>query len=240
MSALRSGSRSSTSATKPSARWSPNIISACSARTCPKAWWGRRPRAPMAEQTPLDRFRSVLTGASRAIAHEPELELAFTADAPVQAGKNIKVPMPGRSLPPEQVAEARGFADGFALKLRHHNAALHAKGAPAEAVARAVYDAVEQARVEALGSRAMEGIKVNLGHALEMRMRSDPITRARSRDEVPLSTAIGLIVRGGLPGQPAPDAAAAGLAMVRDWIEEKGSADLDALALLADDQAAFQ
>lgn len=194
----------------------------------------------MAEQTPLDRFRNVLTGASRAIAHEPEVELAFTADAPVAAGKNLKVPMPARSLPPEQVAEARGFADGFALKLRHHNAALHVKGAPAEAVARAVYDAAEQARVEALGARAMDGVKANLTHALEMRMRSDPITRARSRDEVPLSTAVGLMVRERLTGQTVPDVAAAGLTMVRDWIEEKGGADLDALALLADDQAAFQ
>ncbi|RJF93380.1 cobaltochelatase subunit CobT [Sphingomonas cavernae] len=194
----------------------------------------------MAEQTPLDRFRTVLTGASRAIAHEPEVELAFTADAPVAAGKHLKVPMPARSLPPEQVAEARGFADGFALKLRHHNAALHVKAAPAEAVARAVYDAAEQARVEALGSRAMAGVKANLTHALEMRMRSDPITRARSREEVPLSTAVGLMVRERLTGQAAPEVAEAGLAMVRDWIEQKGGADLDALALLADDQAAFQ
>lgn len=194
----------------------------------------------MTEQSPLDRFRSVLTGASRAIAQEPEVELAFTADSPVQAGKHLKIPMPARSLPADQVAEARGFADGFALKLRHHNAALHARGAPAEAVARAVYDAVEQARVEALGSRAMDGVKANLNHALDMRMRSDPITRARSRDEVPLSTAIGLMVRERLTNQPAPEAAATGLAMVRDWIEEKGGADLDALALLADDQATFQ
>src|SRR3546814_13945515 len=61
------------------------------------------------------------------------------------AGKHIKVPMPGRNLTPEQVAEARGFADSFALKLQHHNAAIHARGAPSEPVTRAVYDAVEQA-----------------------------------------------------------------------------------------------
>ena len=58
---------------------------------------------------------------ARAIAQEAEVELAFTADAPTQAGKNFRVPMPGRLLPPEQVAEARGFADSFALKLKHHN-----------------------------------------------------------------------------------------------------------------------
>ncbi|MEQ1549131.1 MAG: cobaltochelatase subunit CobT, partial [Chakrabartia sp.] len=65
----------------------------------------------MSEQSPLDQFKSVLTGTARAMAHEPEVELAFTADAPTQAGKNFRVPMPGRNLPVEQVAEARGFAD---------------------------------------------------------------------------------------------------------------------------------
>ena len=64
----------------------------------------------MAGESPLEQFKAVLTGTARALAHEPEVELAFTADAPSQAGKNFKVPMPGRLLPPEQVAEARGFA----------------------------------------------------------------------------------------------------------------------------------
>ncbi|WOK37884.1 cobaltochelatase subunit CobT [Sphingomonas sp. C3-2] len=194
----------------------------------------------MAEQTPLERFKAVLTGTARAIAQEPEVELAFTADAPVQAGKNLRVPMPARSLPPEQVAEARGFADAFALKLRHHDAALHVRHAPSEPVARAVFDAVEQARVEALGSRAMAGVRANLADALAMRMRSDPITRARSREEVPLSTAVALLVRERLTGDAPPEAALPGLSMIRGWIEEKAGADLDALALLSDDQAGFQ
>ncbi|WP_423604511.1 cobaltochelatase subunit CobT [Sphingomonas sp. MS122] len=193
----------------------------------------------MASDSPLDQFRSVLTGVSRALAHEPEIELAFTADAPAQSGRHIKVPMPGRNLPPEQVAEARGFADGFALRMRLHDGAMHLKGAPKEVVARAVFDAVETARVEALGSRGYAGIAENLDRALEMRMRSDPISRARTRDEVPLSTAIQLMVRERLTGREAPAEAALGLALVRDWIEDKGGADLDALALAIDDQAAF-
>lgn len=193
----------------------------------------------MANQTPLDHFRQVLGGAARALAHEPEVELAFTADAPTQAGKNMRVPMPARALPADQVAEARGFADQFALRLRLHDAALHAKGAPVEAVARAVFDAVETARIEALGSKGLAGVAANLDSALEMRMRSDPITRARTRDEVPLSSAIQLLVRERLTGQAPPQAAAAGLALVRSWIEEKGGADMDALALALDDQAAF-
>ena len=193
----------------------------------------------MAQETPLDRFKAVLGGAARALSEEREVELAFTADAPSQAGKHIKVPMPARQLPAEQVAEARGFADQFALRLRLHDAGVHQRGAPAEAVARAVYDSVENARVEALGSRGYAGIADNLETALAMRLRSDPITRARSKDEVPLSTALGLMVRERLTGRAPPAAAAMGMALVREWLEDKIGGDLDALGLAIDDQAAF-
>jgi cobaltochelatase CobT len=191
------------------------------------------------KDNPLEAFRQVLTGAARAIAREPEVELSFSAESPSLSGKAVKVPMPGRTLPEREVAEARGFADAAALKLRHHNSALHARGAPADEVARAVFDAAEQARVEALGARAMDGVRANLARATEMRMRTDPITRARSRAEVPLDTAVSLLVRERLTGEPAPKAARAGLDMISGWIEEKAGADLDALGLAIDDQAAF-
>ena len=188
---------------------------------------------------PLELFRQVLTGASRAIAREAELELSFTADAPMVSGKTVKVPMPGRTLPEREVAEARGHADAAALKLRHHDAALHARNAPADETARAVFNAAEQARVEALGARSMQGVRANLARAVEMRMRTDPITRARNREEVPLSTAVSLMVRERLTGEAPPEAAREGLGFVSDWIEEKAGADLDALGLALDDQAAF-
>jgi cobaltochelatase CobT len=193
----------------------------------------------MAHESPLEQFKQVLTGTARALAHEPEVELAFTADAPSQAGKNFKVPMPGRLLPPDQVAEARGFADSFALKLKHHNPARHAALRPSEVIAGAAFDAVENARVEALGSRNMAGIAANLGHALELKMRTDPISRAQAPDEVPISTALSLIVRERLTGAPVPAGAAAGVDMLRPWIEENAGSDLNALELALDDQSAF-
>jgi cobaltochelatase CobT len=193
----------------------------------------------VANDNPLEAFRQALTGASRAIAREPELELGFTADVPSTSGKSVKVPMPGRGLAEREVAEARGFADAAALKLRHHDAALHNRTAPSDETARAVFNAAEQARVEALGSRAMEGVRANLSRATEMRMRTDPIGRARSREEVPLSTAISLMVRERLTGEAPPESVRSGLKLVSEWIEEKAGSDLDALGLALDDQAAF-
>ena len=102
----------------------------------------------------LDRFRAVLAGATRAIARDAEAEVAFASDASGQSpGKVARVVSPGASLEPRLVAEARGAADALALRLRYHDAKLHASRAPAiEGEARAVFDALESARVEALGA----------------------------------------------------------------------------------------
>ena len=194
----------------------------------------------MADESPLDRFKSVLTGASRAIAHEPEVEVAWTADAAVANGKNFRVPMPGRNLPRAQAMEARGFADAMALKLKHHDEALHARHAPSEPSARACYDAVEAVRYEALGANAYAGMRENLDAATMVRLGGDPITRASRPDEVPLQAALGLLLREHLTGQPVPESARAGADMLRGWIGDRAGKDFDALALTLDDQQAFQ
>jgi len=195
----------------------------------------------MTVPTPLDRFRTVLAGAVRAIARDAEAEVVFASDASGQSpGKVARVVSPGPSLEPRLVAEARGAADALALRLRHHDPKLHAARAPiSDSDARAVFDALETARVEALGAKAMDGVRANLSDLAEARVRLDSITRARTAEEVPLATAVGLIARQRLTGEAPPQAAQTGLDLVAPWIEEKASAELDALALTIDDQAAF-
>ena len=194
----------------------------------------------MSEQTPLDRFKQALTGASRALAHEAEVEVAWSADAPTQSGKNFRVPLPGRNLPREQAIEARGFADRFALRLRHHSEALHGKGAPPEPIARACYDAIEQVRYEAIGATRYAGIRGNLDAAVEMRTASDPIVRAEAAGDVPLPTALSLMLREALTGEAVPERARAGVDLVREDILAKIGTDMDGLADVLDDQRAFQ
>jgi len=194
----------------------------------------------MTDQTPLDRFKLALTSASRALANEPEVEVAWSADAPAQSGKNFRVPLPGRNLPRDQAIEARGFADSFALKLRHHNEALHNKGAPQEPIARACYDAVEQVRYEAIGSTRYAGIRDNLNSAVKLRTASDPIVRADEAKDVPLPTALSLMLREALTGEAIPERAQAAVDLVRDDILAKIGTDMDGLADALDDQRAFQ
>ncbi len=193
----------------------------------------------MAEITPLDQFRRVLAGASRALAQDAEVEVAFASESGATGGKLARVVSPGPNLAPKLVAEARGAADALALRLRHHDRSFHDAHAPADPEARAVFDALETARVEALGARAMPGVRANLGELTEARVRSDAIVRARTLQEVPLPTALGLLARERLTGAAPPQAAKTGLDLIRGWVEERAGGDLDALGLALDDQAAF-
>jgi cobaltochelatase CobT len=187
----------------------------------------------------IDLFRRALAGAARAIARDPDVEVAFASEAAPPSGKTARVPSPGPSMQPKLVAEARGAADSLALRLRHHNDRLHASAAPVDPDARAVFDALETARFEALGARTMSGVRNNLSELTEARVRGDAILRARSAEEVPLATAIGLLARQRLTGDAPPASARSGLDLVAPWIEEKAGVELDALALTLDDQAAF-
>jgi cobaltochelatase CobT len=194
----------------------------------------------MADESPLDRFKQALTGAARAIGQDPEADVAWTAEGPLAQGKSLRVPMPGRSLPEQQAREARGFADSFALKLRHHDEAMHARAMPTEPGARACYDAVERVRYEALGENNYAGMRENLAAATRQRTQSDPISRASTAEEVPLATALSLLLREQLTGQPIPDSARAGVELLREHIEGSTGDDFERLALMLDDQKAFQ
>src|SRR4029453_5528339 len=193
----------------------------------------------MTRPQPLDEFRRLLAGASRATAHHRGRDIAFAAEPGPATGKTARVPSPGPSLEPRLVAEARGAADAAALRLRYHDVAIHRTSAPADPESSAVFEALETARVEALGARAMDGVKGNLDFLAEARIRSDAIVRARTAEEVPLATAGGLIAPQRLTGPAPPAAAREGLKLVLDWIEEKAGAELDALALTIDDQQAY-
>ncbi|WP_397588952.1 cobaltochelatase subunit CobT [Sandarakinorhabdus limnophila] len=193
----------------------------------------------MAEASPIEDFRQAVAATMRALGHAPGMELAYTADKPGCFGDQARVPQPARALPAEQVAEVRGWADSFALKRRFHDPKLHGADQPESGLARDIWNALEQARFEALGAAEMVGVARNLDRMTEMRIRTDPIVRARTAEEVPLASAISLMVRERLTGADVPRAAQQAVDMVRGHIEAQAGTHLDALAANMDDQAAF-
>jgi cobaltochelatase CobT len=187
---------------------------------------------------PIDEFKRAVTVAMRALAHERELETAFGIEPPALKGKRARLPLPSRTLPKADVDKVRGYADAQALRVRHHDAKIHAALLPRGTNAQAVFEACEQARVEALGANAMKGVAQNLAAATNDRCNTRGVSSARDeRDH--LADAVGLLVRERLTGATPPETAKAMLSLSRASIEEKAGADIDRLSALAEDQEAF-
>ncbi|GAB4121894.1 MAG: cobaltochelatase subunit CobT [Rhodothalassiaceae bacterium] len=185
-------------------------------------------------------FRQALGAATRALSGHSALELSFGPDRPGLVGEQLFLREPPRTPAAGDIAELRGMADGYALRLRHHDKALHARAAPSGELARAIFDRLEEARIESHGAADMAGVADNLREALSRRCRSLGLDRALARSEVPLAEILGLLARERLTGQPSPDAAEPALRLVRDWVEEKAGATLDRLSEQAADQAGYQ
>ncbi|MDE1149226.1 MAG: cobaltochelatase subunit CobT [Azospirillaceae bacterium] len=189
-------------------------------------------------ESPLEAFKRATGAAVRAVAERADLTVAFSAEPPGFTGTRVRVPLPTRDLNVRDVAPVRGAADAAALRLRHHDAGLHARLLPTGDTARTAFEAMEQARCEALGANAMAGVADNLSAALEERFRRQGLDRVTSREQVPLSDALRLLAREALTGTATPPATRAALDLWRPFIEEKAGADLARLkAAMADQQA---
>jgi cobaltochelatase CobT len=192
---------------------------------------------------PNEPFKQALASCTRALARQPGLEIAFSADKPSlitsPEGAKARLPEPPRKPNPREAAIVRGLADSFALRLACHNDPLHRRLAPQSAPARALFDAVEQARVEAIGSRRMQGVASNITAMLDDRYHRSPFAEARTREEAPLEDAVAMLARERLTGLEPPRGAARLVELWRPFIEEKAGADLDRLSNALLDQRAY-
>jgi cobaltochelatase CobT len=191
------------------------------------------------KDTPSNEFKRVLTVAMKTIAEDPELSVAFGNEAPSLAGNRAKLPQVANELKPADIAIVRGLSDSFALRIANHNDKVHARYQPQGKNARAVFEAVEQARIEALGANAMQGMKTNLAAMLDDRYRKKDVARYTDRKDAPLDEAVALLVREKLTGEVPPEGARAMVDLWRPWIEDKAHDQLAHLTDSIHDQAAF-
>ena len=187
----------------------------------------------------LEDFKRATAGAMRAMARDAEVQVAFQAGRESLAGKRARLPLPTRALPAGEMAKLRGAADALALKLRHHDAALHAERSNGARDARDAFDAIEQARIESVGGRHMSGVAANLRARLQQECEVEGFDRMTRREQLPVAAALGLLAREALSGQPAPEAAERVLALWRDGLDERGRAALLDMHRLQDDQAGY-
>jgi len=198
----------------------------------------RKPGTP--KEAPAEPLKRAVSGAMKAIARKPEMEIVFAADKPSLVGERARLPEPPRKLTIQDVAILRGHADSMALRLACHDSAIHRRAAPEGDAARAVFDAVEQARVESVGSRRMSGVSSNISAMLEDRYhRGGRYEEITDRADAPLEDALALLVRERLTGLKPPKAAEKLVELWREQIEAKAGGDLDRLAKTIEDQRGF-
>ncbi len=191
------------------------------------------------KDSPAEPFKRAVTGCLRAIARKADLDVSFAAERPGISGGKVRLPEPPRKLTAADAAIVRGHADSLALKLACHDPLVHRKLVPGGQQARAVFDAVEQARVEAIGARRMAGIAKNLTAMLDDRFHRGKFDEVTDRADAPIEEAVALIVRERLTGQSAPPAAKRIVELWRPLIEDKAGRDLDRLERLIDQQSRF-
>lgn len=197
----------------------------------------RKPAQP--REAPTEPFKRAVTGALRAIAGKAELDISFSTDRPSLAGDRARLPEPPRRMTATDAAIIRGHADSMALRLSCHDERIHRRNLPEGPSARAVFESVEQARVESIGSRRMDGVASNITAMLDDRYGKANYQSITERSEAPLEDAVALIARERLTGLPPPPSARRLVELWRPWIEEKAGASLDRLGDTAEDQRQF-
>lgn len=191
------------------------------------------------KEAPTEPFKRAVTSCLRAIARAPELEVTFAAERPGLAPGKARLPEPARKMTKRDAAIVRGHADSIALKLACHDPKVHRKLMPGNPQARGVFEAVEQARVEAIGSRRMAGVAKNLTAMLDDHFHRGKFDEITDRADAPLSDALAMLVRERLTGLAPPAAARKMVDLWRPLLEDKIGPRLDELSRLTEDQAKF-
>ncbi|MDO6965486.1 cobaltochelatase subunit CobT [Rhizobium alvei] len=194
-----------------------------------------RPGAPV----DLEPFRRALTGCIRSVAGSSEVEVAFANDKPGMAGDRMRLPELSKKPGQHELAVLRGLGDSMALRRACHDERIHTQFAPQGEDARAIYDAVEQARVEAIGANRMAGMAKNLGSMQADKYAKSNFRAISERSEAPIEEAMSLFVREALTGQRPPEAAGQVLDLWREFFSDTAAKDMGSLKDAIEDQEAF-
>ncbi|CAN7577161.1 cobaltochelatase subunit CobT [Rhizobium sp. LjRoot254] len=200
---------------------------------------GDNSRARPGQVADLEPFRRALTGCIRSIAGSAEVEVNFANDKPGVVGDRMRLPELSKKPNAGELAVLRGLGDSMALRRACHDERLHSSLAPASPDARAIYDAVEQARVEAIGASRMEGTAQNLHFMLSDKYSKANFRGISGRDDAPIEEAMSMMVREVLTGTPPPASAGQVLDLWRNFFKEKAEKEVGSLKNVMEDQEAF-
>lgn len=188
----------------------------------------------------IDNFHRALSSATKAIAEKPDLEVSFGSDIAGVTDHMMMLPHLPSKPEPAHLARTRGEADALALRLALHDQNIHNQYQPSTPPAQAVFEALEQARIESVGARHLSGMQDNLQAALGAQMHRRGFDKTDTlKDERHFAEAIGLYAREILSGQPLPESCHGLMQHWRTEFDTKAKPHLQALRKHLSDQARF-
>ena len=188
---------------------------------------------------PADPFKKALAEATKVMADDAELSVTYSVDPPGSTNDSIRLPQVSRRLTEQEVRLARGTADALALRHKFHDASTFDRYVPQGQMARDIYDAMETARCEAVGARAMPGTHTNIDAKIENEALRQGFGDIREASQAPLATAAGYLVRHLATGRDLPPDAANVMNLWRDFIEGQTGGSLGSIEEILADQAEF-
>ncbi len=189
---------------------------------------------------PVENFKHATESTARALSGREDVEVVFGGHIAELSGKTLRLPALPKQMDDSLTPYIRGLADGMALKLHYHDAALYQRWMPADPCAQAAYQALEEARIEAIGTEHYPGVATNIEAALRQDTRQQKLDQVTGMDDAPLSEALRFLAREDFTGRKTPKEAQKLLKAWKPWIKEHlGNDGLEQLKKSLHDQDAF-
>ena len=195
-----------------------------------------------------DTFLRSTAACLRAMAGGSQHDVRYTGAATVITPTEVRLPAPVRnnnfSGASQEGGETRirGAADSAAVWIAHHNDKIHNKMAPQASLARSIFDSVERARVEAIGSRGMPGVASNIRQQIETKYLTQSIAPPGADgegDHTAIADVAGLLVREALTGEKPPANVAMTVDLWRPWIDNRAGDLIESLKTNTDNQETY-
>ena len=193
----------------------------------------------MSDQDKQSEFLKANAASMRALSGGKQVQVRYAGHDTHVGKTEVRLPALARDGLTKSMEKLRGASDSAGLWLAHHNERTHNRLCPQMAGAKAIFEAAEQARIEAIGANQMAGVRKNLNEKLHAHYEGRSIGAPDSGDETALAEAVRLTIREVLTGEAPPASTAMTMELWRPWIQSRAGALLEKMQGAEGDQASF-
>ena len=189
---------------------------------------------------PVENFKHATQSTARALSGREDLEVSFGGHLAEMSDNAIRLPSLPKSLEEAEATLVRGLADTFALNWNYHDAGLHQTSVRGDGRAKAVSQALEEARIEAVGTADYPGVASNLEAALRNDAKRQKLENVHGMEDAPLAEALRYMARESFTGRKPPKEVQKVIKAWKQWVRDHlGDDGLETLKKSLTDQESF-